>query len=149
MPRFSDRFSAYVALFLAPGSTLLVLFLWGFLMNSPHRVEIPDTALEFTQRGLSHVNAGNTATAIADFNQALALQPDYIPATQGIAMSYWKQGNKTEALSLFNQAIESYKAQGEPIAASYLKAEVRALKRGDNLPCLHYVDNQRLRCSPV
>ncbi|QNT90398.1 tetratricopeptide repeat protein [Streptomyces griseofuscus] len=62
--------------------------------------------LAHTIRGREHRNAGAYEAALADYNTALAHDPDYERAVQGRGLTYERMDRYEEALNDYNRAIE-------------------------------------------
>ncbi|MEU5445204.1 tetratricopeptide repeat protein [Streptomyces griseofuscus] len=62
--------------------------------------------LAHTIRGREHRNAGAYEAALADYNTALAHNPDYERAVWGRGTTYWLMGRYQEALNDYNRAVE-------------------------------------------
>ncbi|MEV7755639.1 tetratricopeptide repeat protein, partial [Streptomyces griseofuscus] len=62
--------------------------------------------LAYTIRGREHRNAGAYEAALADYNTALAHNPDYERAVWGRGMTYVRMDRYEEALNEYNRAIE-------------------------------------------
>jgi tetratricopeptide (TPR) repeat protein len=58
------------------------------------------------QLGNLHFNSGDLAAAEANYNQALAIAPDYVYALAGIARVRAAEGRFAEATALYKRAIE-------------------------------------------
>ena len=54
-----------------------------------------------TTEGLLTINSANISHAIADYNEAISLKPDY-------AEAYYNRGNAYYKLDQYQQAIEDY-----------------------------------------
>jgi tetratricopeptide (TPR) repeat protein len=60
----------------------------------------------FFQLANSHYSKGDYKNAIADYNQAIKLKPDYAEAYYNRGLTYNYQGNYTAAIADYNQAIK-------------------------------------------
>ncbi|MDZ7991789.1 MAG: tetratricopeptide repeat protein [Nostoc sp. EfeVER01] len=70
-------------------------------------------------RGVCYYNNSNFNEAIADYNQAIKLKPDFVEAYNNRGNTYAKQGNYTQAFTDYNKAInlnpnlaEAYNGRG-------------------------------------
>lgn len=63
-----------------------------------------DRALALGHRGLAHNRNGDYERATADFDEALRLQPDLIPALFGRGFSYEQRGERDKAIADYRQA---------------------------------------------
>jgi len=148
--RWSDQIAVLAGVFIAPASTLLFLFFVGFIsLHTRQPPSPPDTAAEFTQQGMRQTHLGHPSEALPDFERALKLDASFAPAVQGKAMALWQLGQQSTAIQSFEQAIQLYRAQEDSITALYLEKEVKRLRSGESLPCLHYSINGRLLCAPM
>ena len=78
----------------------------GALNAADHAVEIgPNIAAPYAVRGLIRNGRGQDTQAIADFEEALAIEPEHVDATRGLAAAYASQGRTTEAEELYQKAI--------------------------------------------
>ncbi|MGD0279558.1 MAG: tetratricopeptide repeat protein, partial [Smithella sp.] len=75
--------------------------------------------LAYYNRGTSYGLLGNHGQAIADFNKAIEIRPDYIKAYNNRGTAYNELGNYRQAIADFNEAIrmkpdyaEAYKNRG-------------------------------------
>jgi tetratricopeptide (TPR) repeat protein len=70
------------------------------------RTSAHDRTMALTFRGDARHSQGDNAAAIADYSQALTLQPDYRPALIGRAIAYRETNDPTRAIADFDQAIK-------------------------------------------
>lgn len=56
--------------------------------------------------GMSHLKLGNHSRALASLNDCIAASPDYAPALVGLAQVRLAAGDKPEALSLLDRALQ-------------------------------------------
>jgi len=66
----------------------------------------PLNAQAYYERGLDHFNRGRTDHAIADFNQAIKLDPNFAKAYLQRGVGYLDKVNIDSAMADFNQAIK-------------------------------------------
>ncbi|MEB3311438.1 MAG: tetratricopeptide repeat protein [Snowella sp.] len=71
------------------------------LNNQP----LPETAEGWFQRGLQQANIGDLEAAIASWDQALALDPDFIPAWQSRGSALGNLGRLDEAITCFERVL--------------------------------------------
>jgi lipoprotein NlpI len=64
-----------------------------------------DLAIILFNRGLSYENTKQYSLAMADFSQAVGLDPNYAEAYDDRGNVYYKSGNNAQALSDFDRAI--------------------------------------------
>ena len=64
-----------------------------------------DRAMALTFRGDARRSQGDTGEAIGDYNEALALKPDYRPALIGRGIAYRDSNDPTRAIADFDQAV--------------------------------------------
>jgi tetratricopeptide (TPR) repeat protein len=94
------------------------------------------------QLGNLHFNSGDLAAAEANYNQALAIAPDYVYALAGIARVRAAEGRFAEATALYKRAIdqmplpefviglgETQEAAGRPEEAAKQYELVRAMQQ--------------------
>jgi tetratricopeptide (TPR) repeat protein len=70
------------------------------------RTSAHDRVMALTFRGNAKHSQGDNTAAIADYNQALTLQPDYRPALIGRGIAYRETNDPTRAMADFDQAIK-------------------------------------------
>jgi tetratricopeptide (TPR) repeat protein len=70
------------------------------------RTSAHDRTMALTFRGDAKRSQGDNGGAIADYNQALTLQPDYRPALIGRGIAYRETNDPTRAVADFDQAIK-------------------------------------------
>src|SRR2546427_3211313 len=63
-------------------------------------------ALAFNNRGVAYSNQGDLARAIADYDQAIRLDPSQAIAFNNRGVSYSKEGDIEQSIRDFDQAIE-------------------------------------------
>ena len=61
---------------------------------------------ELYDRAVDHVADGNLDAAIAAYREALAIDPTFTDALNGLAMAYADQGNFDEAITIGKQLVE-------------------------------------------
>jgi tetratricopeptide (TPR) repeat protein len=66
----------------------------------------PQTADVFLDRGITYYNEEDYGQAIADFTQAIRLDPNYTSAYSRRGLAYYKNGNYDNAIASFTQAIK-------------------------------------------
>ena len=67
--------------------------------------ESPASASEYLTLADYYAGAGDTKSAIADYNHTLELSPDRPDVYDSLAMAYFKQGNRASALEQWTQAL--------------------------------------------
>ncbi|MDE2232286.1 MAG: tetratricopeptide repeat protein [Candidatus Omnitrophica bacterium] len=76
------------------------LTLWGdAVAKSPHR------ARAYNNLGFAYLKQGQPAQAIADYNQALRIDPTLTDAYVGRGLSYARQGDFSKAIADYNKAV--------------------------------------------
>ncbi|HEY1983033.1 MAG TPA: tetratricopeptide repeat protein [Xanthobacteraceae bacterium] len=70
------------------------------------RTSAHDRVMALTFRGDAKHSQGDNAAAIADYSQALTLQPDYRPALIGRGIAYRDTTEPARAMADFDQAIK-------------------------------------------
>jgi Flp pilus assembly protein TadD len=70
------------------------------------RTSAHDRMMALTFRGDAKRSQGDNGGAIADYSQALTLQPDYRPALIGRGIAYRETNDQTRAITDFDQAIK-------------------------------------------
>ncbi|MFS8120596.1 MAG: TerD family protein, partial [Microcoleus sp.] len=70
------------------------------------RVAIAQKATNFSNQGSLKVQKGDVPGAIANFNQALGLNPNIPQAYLGLGIASSKQGNKQQAISHYDRALQ-------------------------------------------
>jgi tetratricopeptide (TPR) repeat protein len=70
------------------------------------RTSAHDRMMALTFRGDAKRSQGDNAAAIADYNQALTLQPDYRPALIGRGIAYRQTNDPVRAIADLDQAIK-------------------------------------------
>ena len=70
------------------------------------RTSAHDRMMALTFRADARHSQGDNSGAIADYSQALALQPDYRPALIGRAIAYRDTNEPVRAMADFDQAIK-------------------------------------------
>ena len=66
---------------------------------------VPRTAEDYLKRGVFYATLGQTEKALADFNQALSLDPKFPLAYYNRALLYYQSEQTQKAIEDFNQAI--------------------------------------------
>jgi tetratricopeptide (TPR) repeat protein len=69
------------------------------------RTSAHDRTMALTFRADAKRSQGDNAAAIADYSQALSLQPDYRPALTGRGIAYRETNEPARAMADFDQAI--------------------------------------------
>jgi tetratricopeptide (TPR) repeat protein len=94
------------------GMILLIVTLGAGLACGKASVELPtpspgslDSAEEYLARGDLYASASNWEAAIADYDQALALNPDYAEAYNNRGYAYYWSYDAARAVEDFNRAI--------------------------------------------
>jgi tetratricopeptide (TPR) repeat protein len=70
------------------------------------RTSAHDRMMALTFRGNAKRSQGDNSGAIADYSQALTLQPDYRPALIGRGIAYRETNDPTRAMADLDQAIK-------------------------------------------
>jgi tetratricopeptide (TPR) repeat protein len=70
-------------------------------------------ALAYNNRGASYNNVGEPEKAIADYNEAIRLNPEYAGAYYNRGSSYFSLGNKQKAIEDLQKAADLWKQQGD------------------------------------
>lgn len=73
---------------------------------SPRPVVDEPTAADFYLQGGDKLKRKDYAGAIADFSQAIELDPEYVEAFYGRSLGYYRQRNSTQAIEDLTQAIK-------------------------------------------
>src|SRR5665213_1861660 len=63
-------------------------------------------AVAYELRGLAFLDRGDIPHSIADFNQAIALAPDFAPAYQNRGNAWYARGNYGQALADYDETIK-------------------------------------------
>lgn len=66
---------------------------------------IPPQALEWFNQGVESDNSGNTQEAIACYDRAIGLCPQYADALENKGVALWKLGRHPEAIACYDQAL--------------------------------------------
>lgn len=69
-----------------------------------------------TSRGNHSGERGKFDEAIADFEEAIKLKKDHLPAHLGLAIAWERKGEHDKAMKILNSAPEQMKLHGEVIA---------------------------------
>jgi len=69
-----------------------------------------------TSRGNHNGEKGKFDEAIADFEEAIKLKKDHLPAHLGLAIAWERKGEHDKAMKILNSAPEQMKLHGEVIA---------------------------------
>jgi len=67
---------------------------------------IKNSAIDFLNHGVDKAERGNFRGAIADFNQAIKLNPNWSAAYYNRALAHYDLGDKQAAIADFNQTIK-------------------------------------------
>jgi tetratricopeptide (TPR) repeat protein len=70
------------------------------------RTSAHDRMMALTFRGNARRSQGDNSGAIADYGQALTLQPDYRPALIGRGIAYQETNDPTRAMADLDQAVK-------------------------------------------
>jgi tetratricopeptide (TPR) repeat protein len=65
----------------------------------------PSNAVDFVSRGMAHYARQNYTAALADFSQAVKLDPASIDAYYGLGMAYKAQPDRDAAVEAFQKVI--------------------------------------------
>ncbi len=68
-------------------------------------LSIRNQANFYTNRGLAYSNKGENDRAIADYDQALRLVPDYAGVYNNRGLAYWRKGEYDRAIADYEQAL--------------------------------------------
>jgi tetratricopeptide (TPR) repeat protein len=96
-----------------------------------HRMELEGpTARLLAARAFEYQSLGQWNAAIADFDGALALQPRFSAALQGLAEAHLRLGNWTNAESAARRAVALYdddgrRAPGQALLAQVMEAQTK------------------------
>jgi len=84
-------------------------------------------AVELVNRGVDKAERGDLQGAIANYTQAIRVQPKFSPAYYNRGIAYYKQGDKQAALADFSQAIQVNQSWDDRgiVNAYYNRATVR------------------------
>ena len=74
-------------------------------MIDSRRLKGRPLGVAYALRGLAYLDRGDTPHAIGDFNRAIALAPDFVPAYQNRGNAWYARGNYGEALEDYDTAI--------------------------------------------
>src|SRR5579872_6922633 len=74
------------------------------MLNSKRLTGKPE-GVAYAMRGLAFLDRGDIPHAIADFNRAVALAPDFAPAYQNRGNAWYARGNYGEALADYDKTI--------------------------------------------
>ena len=85
-----------------PALLVLLLFLPG-LADAQTKVE---EAVASNNRGIKLLKEGKADEAIAEFQKAVQLDPNYTPARQNLGYAYDRQGRSEEAMVHYQKAVE-------------------------------------------
>jgi tetratricopeptide (TPR) repeat protein len=77
----------------------------AFSESAPKKIEAPKLALTFRNRGVAYANKGDYDRALADFNEAIRLDPKSARAFGNRGVLYVHKGDYNKALADFNEAI--------------------------------------------
>jgi tetratricopeptide (TPR) repeat protein len=69
----------------------------------PSTVESPETYLQFGDR---YRNSDNIPLALKNYQRALAINPEFVPAHERLGTIHQQQGNAMEAIASFSQAVQ-------------------------------------------
>jgi Flp pilus assembly protein TadD len=67
---------------------------------------VPTTAEEWFEAGNRHAQAGEFQEAIAAYQSALELRPDYVSAMSNLGVAYYNNGQLEEAVAVYQKALE-------------------------------------------
>jgi len=110
--------------------------------------ESRNLAVAYTNRGNAHLRLSETSQAIADYDQAIRLDPDYPLAYNGRGLAYRNLGEDRRAITDFSQAIRldpqydrAYKNRG--IAYEHLGGNHHAMR--DYETAMHIGGSSRVK----
>ena len=86
------------------------------------------TAIDYYNRGIAKAKSGDNQGAIADFNEAIKLKPDFAEAYYNRGTVKGPSGDNQGAIADFNEAIKLKPDYAE----AYYRCEFAKLKSGDN-----------------
>jgi tetratricopeptide (TPR) repeat protein len=111
-------------------SLALLLIILGF------RATLPSIAARFNQNGLDDYQAGRLSSALSNYQQAIALRPDYTEAHYYLGVLY-------EDLQKIDQAIAEYEliVQSDSTAATSSQEHLILLQAHNNLGRLYLLKN--------
>ena len=78
----------------------------GALSQTIERVPVLDQSTIYFYRGLAYYHKGSYDRAIADFDQAIQLKPDFADAYFNRGLAYADKGDYDQAIANFGQAIQ-------------------------------------------
>ncbi|MCZ8048138.1 MAG: tetratricopeptide repeat protein [Microcystis aeruginosa K13-05] len=88
------------------------------------------TAEEWFNRGCNKGELGYNQGAIADYNQAIQIKPDYAYAYIGRGNAKSNLGDKQGAIADYNQAAQLYVQQNTMDKYQYTLDQVKRLEKG-------------------
>jgi tetratricopeptide (TPR) repeat protein len=71
-----------------------------------HAREVDDTALGFFNKGIELFNAGQFADAIAQFESAVQVKPDFVEALENLAASHFRTEQYEKAIAAAQKAVD-------------------------------------------
>lgn len=104
----------------------VVTVLLSLFGAAPAQDKEPETAGEYVQRGVVRSKKGDLDGAIADYDKAIALRPDYAYAYNNRGNSYGKKGDDDAAIADFTKAISLV----PKFAAAYANRGLAELSKG-------------------
>jgi tetratricopeptide (TPR) repeat protein len=82
--------------------------------------------------GIALASQGRLQEAIAEYQKALAINPEYADALASLGQALWQQGNRDQALASLEKAANIFKAQNRPDKASRVEQLLQQLKANDD-----------------
>jgi len=95
----------------------------------PSHQQQADYTAAFNVRGLAYNAKGDSDRAIADFDQALRIDPKYSPALSNRGDTFQKKQNYDRAIADFDQAIKAIRTMPGPISAAASPTRTRRTTR--------------------
>ncbi len=88
-------------------STQLQLFeLWDEAESYPFVTALERISWHHVVKGWGHYNLGELETSIADYNEAIRLNPNYDKAFNNRGIAYWAKGELDRAIADYTEAID-------------------------------------------
>lgn len=97
--------------------------------NTSAESSISERASTFNQHGENSFNAGHLAEAMAAFQKAIEIEPNYVVAHNNLGVLHWHTGEVKEASECFKRALEIDPGHRDTILN--LNEVLQTLKQGD------------------